>query len=53
MLKESDAIGCVIPKTSLEKGWSFEHNVDMPMPYCGEHQKEFTGFDVENPLANE
>jgi hypothetical protein len=33
MLKESQEVKCVIPLESLEKGWSFEHNVDMPMAY--------------------
>jgi len=36
MLKESDAVGCIIPKTALDKGWSFEHNVDIPTPYSGD-----------------
>jgi len=33
MIKESDQVRCVIPKKSLDKGWSFEHNVDMPTGY--------------------
>lgn len=45
MLKESDEVKCVIPLPALEKGWSFEHNVDMPMSYS-DNLEEGTYKDV-------
>jgi len=33
MFKEQDAVELIISKENSEKGWSWEHNVDMPYPY--------------------